>query len=49
MRIIAFITETAAIRQIRDHLGASSTPPPLATDRGPPGWDSEETIREDSS
>ena len=49
MRIIAFITDTPAIRQILDHIGEPSTPPPLATARGPPGWDSEETTQEDPS
>jgi hypothetical protein len=49
MRIVAFITDTAAIRQIREQIGASSTPPPLATARGPPGWDSEERTQEDPS
>ena len=49
MRIIAFITDTPAIRQILDHLGEPSTPPPLATARGPPGGDSEETTQEDST
>ena len=47
MRIIAFITDTPAIRQILDHIGEPSTPPPLATARGPPGGDSEETSQED--
>ena len=47
MRIIAFITDTTAIRQILDPIGEPSTPPPLATARGPPGWDSEETTQED--
>jgi hypothetical protein len=47
MRIIAFITDTPAIRQILDHIGEPSTPPPLATARSPPGWDSAETSQED--
>jgi hypothetical protein len=45
---LAFITETPAIRQILDHIGEPSTPPPLATARGPPGWD-RETTEEDPS
>ena len=49
MRIIAFITDTPAIRQILDHIAEPSTPSPLATTRGPPGWDSEETTQEDPS
>lgn len=49
MRIIAFITDIPAIRQILEHIGEPSTPPPLATARGPPGWDSEETTQEDPS
>jgi len=48
MRIIAFITETPALRQILDHIGEPSTPPPLATARGPPGWDRQRT-QEDPS
>ena len=47
MRIIAFITDTPTIRQILDPIGEPSTPPPLATARGPPGWDSAETTQED--
>ena len=47
MRIIALITDTPAIRQILDHLGEPSTPPPLAAARGPPGWDRQETTQED--
>jgi hypothetical protein len=49
MRIIAFITDTPATRQILDHIGEPSTPPLLATARGPPGWDSEETTQEHPS
>jgi hypothetical protein len=47
MRIIAFITDTPTIRQILDPIGEPSTPPPLATARGPPGWDSAEPTHED--
>ena len=47
VRIIAFLTDTAAIRQILDHIGEPSTPPPPATARGPSGWDSEKTTQED--
>jgi len=49
MRIIAFIPDTPAIRQILDHIGEPSTPPPLATAPGPPGWESEEATQEDPS
>jgi hypothetical protein len=36
MRIIAFITHTANIRQILDHIGADSEPPRITQARGPP-------------
>jgi hypothetical protein len=39
MRIIAFITEGTAIREILDHLGEPISPPRLAPARGPPLWD----------
>lgn len=37
MRIIAFITDTPANREILDHIGEPSTQPPLVTARGPLG------------
>lgn len=39
MRIIAFITHSADIRQILDHIGVDSEPPRLCPARGPPLWD----------
>ena len=36
MRIIAFITHSADIRQILEHVGANSEPPRIAPARGPP-------------
>ena len=38
LRIIAFITETAAVRGILIHLGEPITPPTIAPARGPPRW-----------
>ena len=39
MRIIAFITHSAEIRQILDHIGVQSEPPNIAPARGPPMWE----------
>ena len=39
MRIIAFITHSADIRQILDHIGVQSEPPHIAPARGPPLWE----------
>jgi hypothetical protein len=39
MRIIAFITHSADIRQILEHIGVESEPPHIAPARGPPLWD----------
>ena len=39
MRIIAFITDAPAVRDILAHLGAPITPPTAAPARGPPLWD----------
>ena len=36
MRIVAFITHSADIRQILDHIGVESEPPHIAPARGPP-------------
>jgi len=38
MRIIAFITDRAAVRDILAHLGEPTTPPAVAPARGPPLW-----------
>ena len=39
MRIIAFITQSADIRQILDHIGVESEPPKISPARGPPLWE----------
>ena len=36
MRLIAFITYSADIRQILDHIGVESEPPHICPARGPP-------------
>jgi hypothetical protein len=41
MRIIAFITEGSAVREILDHLGESSLPPCIVPAREPPLWELE--------
>mgnify|MGYP006293738871 CR=1 FL=1 len=42
MRIIAFITEGPVMRNILDQIGEPSSPPPIASARGPPEWEMEE-------
>jgi len=39
MRIIAFITHSADIRQILDHIGVETKPPRITPARGPALWD----------
>ena len=39
MEIIAFITETAAMRAILESVNEPSQPPVIAAARGPPVWD----------
>ena len=39
MRLIAFITHRADIRQILDHIGSDSEPPHISPAHGPPLWD----------
>ena len=39
MRLIAFITHSADIRQILDHIGVQSEPPHICPARGPSLWD----------
>ena len=39
MRIIAFITDGASIREILDHLGEATSPPRILPARGPPLWE----------
>jgi len=38
MRIVAFITDGPSVRDILDPLGEPTTPPRIATARGPPLW-----------
>lgn len=38
MRIIAFVTEAATVRDILAHLGEPIAPPRIAPARGPPLW-----------
>jgi hypothetical protein len=39
MRILAFITEALAVRDILAHLGEPTSPPRLAPARDPPLWE----------
>ena len=39
MRIIAFITHSADIRHILEHIGVEPEPPRIKPARGPPLWD----------
>jgi len=39
MRILAFITHSADIRHILDHIGVESEPPHITPARGPPLWE----------
>jgi hypothetical protein len=39
MRIIAFITDACAVREILSHLGEPTSPPPIAPARRPPLWE----------
>ena len=39
MRIIAFITHSADIRQILEHIGVESKPPHISPARGSPLWE----------
>ena len=39
MRIIAFITHSAEIRHILNHIGVESAPPHITPARGPPRWE----------
>ncbi len=38
MRLIAFITEAADVRTIREHIDEPATPPRIASARAPPSW-----------
>jgi len=46
MRVIAFITDAAAIRDILVHLGEPTAPPRSAPARGPPLWETADTEHE---
>jgi hypothetical protein len=39
MRIIAFLTHSADIGHILDHIGVETEPPRITPARGPPLWD----------
>ena len=39
MRVIAFITDPATMRDILVHLGEPTAPPRIAPARGPPLWE----------
>ena len=39
MRVIAFITYSADLRHILEHIGVETEPPRIAPARGPPLWD----------
>jgi hypothetical protein len=39
MRIIAFITHSADIRQMLDHIGVQAEPPNISPARVPPLWE----------
>jgi hypothetical protein len=43
MRIIAFITHSADIRHILEHIGAETKPPRITPARGPTLWDDGDT------
>jgi hypothetical protein len=45
MRIITFITYSAEIRQILDHIGDDCEPPCLSLARGPPPWEGSDAQR----
>ena len=38
-RIIAFLTDACAVREILSHLGEPTSPPPIAPAQGPPLWE----------
>ena len=39
MLINAFVTEAAPVERILTHIGEPPRPPPIASARGPPGWE----------
>ena len=49
MRIIAFITHSADIRHMLDHIGVDSEPPHIAPARGPPLWEDCDALQGEGS
>lgn len=43
MRIIAFVTETAPVQRIPEHIGEPAMPPRIAPARRPPSWEEEDS------
>ena len=39
MRIISFVTDTASVTRILEHIGEPTRAPVLSPARGPPTWD----------
>ena len=39
MRIVSFITDTASVTRILEHIGEPTKPPVLSPARGPPSWE----------
>ncbi|MCC7328198.1 MAG: hypothetical protein IT521_15495 [Burkholderiales bacterium] len=46
MRILAFVTEAATVRDILAHLGEPIAPPWIAPARGPPLWEAADAARD---
>lgn len=44
MCIIAFITHSADVRQVLDHIGVNSKPPHIAPAHGSPLWDEADAL-----
>ena len=49
MRLIAFITHSANIRQILDHIGVDTEPPHISPSRGLPMWDDRDAQMDDAA
>ncbi len=43
MRLVAFITETAPVQRILNHIGEPSTPLRIGPARGPPQWEEDDS------
>ena len=43
MRIVAFITEASPVQRILNHIGEPAQPPRIASARGPPPWDEDDS------